>query len=217
MALSNEFFDGTDGGDAPPAYLDQPRVRTAGGPYMAALGPYQFSLETAAFDTLQRSTDFRWAAQNRIGRAPAQQFLGYGEDTIELQGTIYPHFRGGLGQLSAMRAMAARGEPLPLVYAFETAGQYNGLWCIKSVKDARSVPIRNGAARKIEFTLQLVAYGEDADVAAIIQARFDAWEKSPDSQQPPPLSDEEIEQLLENSLDTDELVEIYDDTWGTLA
>ena len=79
------------------------------------------------------------------------------------------------------------------------------------------MPIRNGAARKIEFTLTLTAYGEDADVAAIIQARFDSWEASPDSLQPPPLSDEEIEELLNNSLDTDDLVDIYDDTWGTLA
>ncbi len=215
MTLSNEFFDGSEGGDVSPAYLNQPRVRTAGGPYMAALGPYQFSLETAAFEQLQRDTQYRWAAQNRIGRAPAQQFLGRGEDTIELQGAIYPHFRGGLGQLAAMRALAGAGQPLPLIYAFERAGQYNGLWCIKSVRDARSVPIRNGAARKIEFTVCLVAYGEDADVAAAIEARFDSWEASPESMEPPALSDDEIEAILSNSLDVDALLDIYDDTWST--
>lgn len=217
MTLSNEFFVGTEGGNVSPTNLSQSRVRTAGGPYMAALGPYQFSLETAAFDTLQRSSEFRWAALNRIGRMPAQQFLGYGEDTIELQGTIYPHFRGGLGQLAAMREVAGQGEPLPLIYAFENAGQYNGLWVIKSVRDARSVPIRNGAARKIEFTLCLTAYGEDDDVAAAIQAKFTEWKSSPDSLEPPPLSGDEIEDILDSSLDVDVLVDIYDDNWGTEA
>jgi phage protein U len=162
MALQNEFFAGTAGGNTSPTVLATARSTTAGGPYMAQLGTYQFSLDTAAFDTLQRQTAYRWQAQQRIGRAPAMQFLGAGEDTVELNGTIYPHFRGGLGQLALMRAAASNGEPLPLTYAFETAGQYAGLWCIQSVRDNRSVFFRDGAARKIEFSLTLAAYGEDA-------------------------------------------------------
>lgn len=217
MTLSNEFFVGTNGGNASPTYLDQPRQRTAGGPYMAQLGGYQFSLETAAFDQLQRTSEFRWQPLNRIGRMPAQQFLGYGEDTIELQGTIYPHFRGGLGQLAAMRAAAGSGEPLALIYAFENAGQYAGLWCIKSVRDNRSVFFRDGAARRIEFSLTLTRYGEDADVGAAIAARIRELQASPDAELPPPLSDEEISELLENSLATDNLVDIYDDEWSNIA
>lgn len=162
MALQNEFFAGSSGGNTSPTVLATPRQTTAGGVYMAQLGSYQFSLETSAFQTLQRQTQYRWQAQPRIGRAPARQFLGAGDDTIELQGTIYPHFRGGLGQLALMRAAAQNGEPLPLTYAFETAGQYAGLWCIDSVSDNRSMFFRDGAARQIDFTLSLSAYGEDA-------------------------------------------------------
>ena len=215
MSLANQYFDGEVGDSASPTNLNQPRGRTAGGPYMARLGDYQFSLETASFDTLQRSTEYRWAAQDRIGRDQAQQFLGMGEDRIELRGTIYPHFRGGLGQLALMREAAGRGKPLPLIYAFERVGQYNGLWCIKSVSDERSVPIRNGAARKIEFSLCLVAYGEDADISAIIEQRMNSTPSSPDAGEPPPLSYDDIKDLFDNSLTLDDLLDIYDDEWST--
>lgn len=130
--------------------------------YMARLGSYQFGIDTAAFRDLQRVSTYKWQAKDRIGRQPAQQNTGRGADTITLQGVIFPHYRGGLGQLAAMRSQAAAGEPLPLIYAFETAGQYCGLWCINSIDESRTVFFDNGAPRQINFSLSLVEYGEDA-------------------------------------------------------
>ena len=42
--------------------------------------PYYFNLDTAAFEELSRTTDFRWAAQERLTRRPAQQAIGMGDD-----------------------------------------------------------------------------------------------------------------------------------------
>jgi hypothetical protein len=215
MTLSNEFFVGLDGGNASPTYLNQQRIRTAGGPFMAQLGQYQFSLETAAFDQLKRATEYLWKGQNRIGRRPAQQFLGMGEETITLQGTIYPHFRGGLGQLDTMRAAAGRGEPLALIYAFETAGQYAGRWCIRSISDERSVPMRNGAARKIDFALTLVAYGEDDENNAAVTQQGKAADASPAALQAPAMTGDSAADLKANSLDVDGLPDVIDDEWST--
>lgn len=203
MTLANPYFIGTEAGNVSPAYLNAARGRTAGGVYMAQLGAYQFALETAAFDTLQRATQFRWAPQNRIGRAPAQQFMGIGEDTIELAGSIYPHFRGGLWQLDLMRAAAGAGDPLPLIYAFNRRGQYAGLWCIKTINDNRSIFFRDGAARKIDFTLSLVAYGEDEDVAAAIQQKLTQIQGSAGAAEVPALTSQAATALLENSLAID--------------
>ena len=129
--------------------------------YMARLGSFQFGMDTAAFDQLQRSSAYRWEAKNRIGRQPAMQNTGRDADTITLSGAIYPHWRGGLGQIGALRAMAESGEPQPLVYAFETSGQYCGQWCITGIEETRTVLFDNGAPRKIEFSLVLREYGED--------------------------------------------------------
>lgn len=128
---------------------------------MARLGAFEFSINTAAFQELQRVSTYRWEAKARIGRKPAQQNVGSGADTIRLSGTIYPHYRGGLGQIAQLRSQAASGEPLPLIYAFESAGQYCGRWCVSEIDESRTVFFENGAPRRIDFTLSMVEYGED--------------------------------------------------------
>lgn len=129
---------------------------------MARLGQFQFGIDTAAFQQLQRSASYQWQAKNRVGRKPAQQFTGQGADTITLNGVIYPHYRGGIGQLGFMREIAGTGQPQPLVYTLDSVGQYCGRWCITSIEETRTVFFDNGAPRKIEFSLTLVEYGEDA-------------------------------------------------------
>lgn len=129
--------------------------------YMARLGAFQFSIGTAAFQELQRASDYRWEAKQRIGRKPAQQNVGSGADTIRLSGTIYPHTGPGASQMGTLRAIAAAGEPVPLIYAFERGGQYCGRWCITGIEETRTVFFNNGAPRRIDFSLTLVEYGED--------------------------------------------------------
>lgn len=129
--------------------------------YMAKLGPFMFGIGTAAFQQLQRVSTYKWVAQERVGRKPAQQNTGQGADTITLSGVIYPHYYGGLGQIKAMRDMAETGRPMQLVYAFEVVGQFAGQWCITEIKETRTVFFADGTPRKIEFDLTLVEYGED--------------------------------------------------------
>lgn len=129
--------------------------------YMAMLGDFAFGIETAAFQELQRSSKWRWQGQNRIGREPAQQLTGRDADTITLTGVIFPHYRGGLGQIGRLRTLADTGEPQPLVYAFDNVGQYCGRWCVTEISESRTVFFDNGAPKKIEFTVQLTEYGED--------------------------------------------------------
>lgn len=134
--------------------------------YMARLGSFSFGIDTAAFQELQRVSSYRWQAQNRIGRKPAQQNTGQGADTISLTGVIYPHWRGGLGQIETLRSLAAAGDPLALIYAFETIGQYCGRWCVTEIRDTRTVFFDDGTPRKIEFDISLVEYGDDEGTAA---------------------------------------------------
>jgi phage protein U len=130
--------------------------------YMARLGDFMFGIETAAFRELQRASTYSWKAQERIGREPAQQNIGRGAETIGLSGVIYPHYRGGLGQVEELRAMARTGLPQPLIYASEQVGQYMGRWCITAIEETRTVFFEDGTPRRIEFKISLVEYGEDA-------------------------------------------------------
>jgi phage protein U len=120
--------------------------------------PYFFNLDTAAFDELRRSTEFRWASQERLSRRPAQQAVGMGDEKITLKGVIFPGFKGGLKQLDTLRAIGARLEPLSLVTGY---GDVLGNWCLKSIEEEQSALMQGGIPRKQGFTLEFVRYGDD--------------------------------------------------------
>ena len=126
--------------------------------YQARLGDFTFQLSTASFQELQHRAQYDWQSQARIGGGPAKQFVGMGEDTFALTGTIFPHFRGGLGQMAKIREQAGKGKPLPFVYAMEREGQYVGDYVIESVEERRQTFLAGGQPLRIDFTIQLSRY-----------------------------------------------------------
>jgi len=124
---------------------------------MMALGPYRFALNTVAYQTLRRKTQYRWAQQARLVQGPAHQYIGMGNDTIDLQGVIYPHYRGGLSQLNELRQQAQQGEPHVLV---DGLGHVWGRWVVLGVDEDHEVMHANGQPQKVSFRLQLAKYVE---------------------------------------------------------
>ncbi|ROL86126.1 phage tail protein [Pseudomonas chlororaphis] len=120
--------------------------------------PYYFNLDTAAFDELRRSTEFRWASQERLTRRPAQQAVGIGEEKITLKGAIFPGFKGGIKQLDTLRSIGARLAPVTLTTGY---GDVLGIWCLKSLEEDQSELMQGGIPRKQGFTLEFVRYGDD--------------------------------------------------------
>ncbi|WP_321336595.1 phage tail protein [Breoghania sp.] len=123
---------------------------------MMGLGSYRFSISTAAYETLGRRTEYRWSSQERIGRHPALQYIGAGHTTITLNGSIYTTFRGGLGQIDSMRAVAGQGVPHMLVSGL---GRVLGLFSIMSIDESDTVFFKDGAPRKQDFAIELKSYG----------------------------------------------------------
>lgn len=125
---------------------------------MMALGRYRFGVATAAYQTLTRTDEWRWPVAERLTREPAAQFVGPGRVTVDLAGRILPHFRGGLGQLDAMRAEAGRGEPLLLV---DGLGVIWGTFVITRVAETQGNHMSMGVPRLVDFTISLLKYGAD--------------------------------------------------------
>jgi len=122
---------------------------------MLQLGGYQFSIRTAAYQTLTRTSEYRWARQPRIGTNDALQFTGYGPETLELAGMIYPHFRGGLEQLDRMRSQAAAPVPMPLVSGL---GKFLGVWVTEQITEGQRVFASAGVPQRQDFTIRLARY-----------------------------------------------------------
>lgn len=135
---------------------------------MMMLGPYPFMLRTAAPQTITRRSEYRWARQDRIGRKPANQFLGQGLDEITLSGEILPHFAGGYAQIAAMRLLAGRGRPLLLISG---RGDVLGEWVIIGIEEENSEFLANGTPGVITFTMTIAEYGGDrGGITALLAA-----------------------------------------------
>lgn len=123
---------------------------------MMALGSYRFAIDSSAYQTLTRNQSYRWVSQERLGARPARQFIGPGDDTIELSGVIYPSFAGGLGQLDRLREEANKGEALSLI---DGLGFTWGKWVILSIQEEATFFFPNGSPQKQTFTMSLNHYG----------------------------------------------------------
>ena len=126
---------------------------------MMALGNFRFGISTAAYGRSIRRTDYRWKPAQRQGRTPAMHYLGPGDDAITLDGIIYPHHAGGLGQIDAMRSIAGTGKPLILS---DGEGRVWGDWVILRIEETRTDFDEAGRPLKQAFRLNLSYYGKDA-------------------------------------------------------
>lgn len=134
---------------------------------MMALGPFRFGMTNGAYQQFARSAGYRWSKLDRIGREPALQYLGPDTQEVTIEGVIYPHYKGGLHQVDRMRLTAAPGLPLMMV---DGLGWVWKRWVILRLEEHKSYFLRDGAPRKITFSLTLQSYGPDAggDLAATL-------------------------------------------------
>ena len=125
---------------------------------MMKLGDFAFGIETAAYQTLARKNSWRWVEQARISRKPAQQAIGPGTEKLTIAGRIYPHWKGGLGQLPALRAVADQMQPQILV---DGTGRVWGKFVITKLVETQKHINEQGQPHRQDFNLEIKEYGED--------------------------------------------------------
>ncbi len=146
-----------------PAYLEVPNPRLPEPVYyrtdvLLGLGPYRFAITALNYQSLNRRFRYRWEPQMVVGARPVMQYMGPGEETVRLEGTIYPNdprFGGGFSQLEAMRSEAMAGIPRGVA---SNLGRYAGTWCIEDISDIQSYFARDGSPRKVTFTISLTHF-----------------------------------------------------------
>lgn len=119
---------------------------------MMSIGLFVFSMQTAAYQEFQRSTNWRHPSNSRVGDSPAYQFTGKGEDVITLKGTVAHEISGNRTPLEVLRQMADTGKAYTLI---EGTGKIYGLVAIADIDETRTYFFNDGAARKTDFTIKL--------------------------------------------------------------
>ncbi|MNT14296.1 Phage P2 GpU [compost metagenome] len=84
--------------------------------------------------------------------------MSLGDEKISIKGAIFPSFKGGLGQLQALRSIGRQLQPLTLTTGY---GEVLGRWCLTSVDEDQSNLLAGGIPRKQGFSLEFVSYGDD--------------------------------------------------------
>lgn len=122
------------------------------------LGSFTFGVDTAAYQELTRSNEYRWKTVNTVGKQ-GRQYIGEGLETISLNGTIFPLYKGGTDQLDDIRELANTGEPQILV---DGRGNVWGKFTIDRVEERATNFLSNGAPRKQKFTIKLTRFHDAA-------------------------------------------------------
>ncbi|MDR0182419.1 phage tail protein [Lysobacter arvi] len=126
---------------------------------MMSLGMFVFALPTLAYQQLQRQVAWRHASTERVGARAAHQYVGPGDETINLSGMLVPEIAGERVNLDMLRELADQGEALPLV---DGTGRVYGAFAIESLSETQTLFFDDGTPRKIDFQLALKRVDDDA-------------------------------------------------------
>lgn len=95
---------------------------------------------------------WRHASSERVGACAARQYVGPGDDTISLQGTIAGELVSDLQVLDKLRELGDQGKPQALV---EGTGRVYGAYLLTSLSETRRELFNDGTPRLIDFQMQL--------------------------------------------------------------
>lgn len=127
---------------------------------LMTLGMFVFSIDSALYDTLSRSREWRHATAERFGARAASQFVGPGADTIGLTGRIVPEIGGRYSALETIADMAATGDSYPMI---DGLGRILGHYRIVRMDEEHGVIMAGGIPRNISFRLELERTDDDQD------------------------------------------------------
>ncbi|MEX3924416.1 phage tail protein [Paraburkholderia sp. BR10936] len=128
------------------------------------LSGFNFSLNTAVYQSMRRSTQYVWGEQSRFGQRAARQFVRVGDDTLTLPGVIYPEWKGSSSAMGVLRKMGSAGIPYLMM---DAQGYVYGRWTIESVEETKSEFAAFNQPKKIEFVVTLKMYdGQDGSLLA---------------------------------------------------
>ena len=120
------------------------------------LGDFIFGLSRGfAYSALQRSSDGGWGDLEIIASKPQSRQNGQKLEKLTFNGTAMAAV--GMQRLDQLRALQDARAPLPLV---DGRGYVYGAYVIKSIAETQGNFFKDGAARKLEFSMSLVRVDE---------------------------------------------------------
>lgn len=119
---------------------------------LMTLGMFLFGMDQMAYSEMQRRKTWRHEKSERFMARAASQFVGPGDDTITLPGTLVPEAAGTFSAIETLIAMADTGDDYPLV---DGLGRVLGHYRIVSIDQTHRAIMAGGIPRVIDFSIEL--------------------------------------------------------------
>lgn len=127
---------------------------------LMTLGMFVFSMDSALYDSLTRSREWRHATAERFGARAASQFIGPGNDNVSLSGRIVPEIAGRYSAIETLADMAKTGDAYPLI---DGLGRILGHYRIVRLDEDHVAIMAGGLPRMLDFRLELERTDDDSD------------------------------------------------------
>lgn len=127
---------------------------------LMTLGMFVFSIDTALYDRLNRSREWRHATAERFGARAASQYVGPGGDNISISGLIVPEIAGRYSALDTLADMAATGDSYPLINGL---GRILGHYRIVRLDEDHAFIMAGGLPRNVAFKVELERSDDETD------------------------------------------------------
>lgn len=126
---------------------------------MLSWGGFEFSIDTVAYNQLERTQEWRWAEQALIGKGDILQYTGKAAREVTLTGDTHARFRNGRGisAIDDLFELADKAEPQLLV---SSLGDIFGYWVATRHSDTTSSFSPGGGGKTRGFTIGFRFYGD---------------------------------------------------------
>ncbi len=126
-----------------------------------ALGEFRFATSSTEYETLEKSSRWRWAQINRLNRRPGLQFQGADTREITINAVVYADSASHVKRPANLEAEGDKGEPLRLISGSQALGRDWGLWVMVELTNKHEYTLPDGTPLKQTFTIRLREYGSD--------------------------------------------------------
>lgn len=133
---------------------------------LCALGATFFEVEPVNLVQIEREVGGDFAAKDVVGAARPREFVGPSDETIKLEGRLFPHRFGGLSQFEGLQSMATAGSPQMFIRG---DGQVFGWYIIEKVRERSTYLGARGIGRVIEFDVNLIKSPRGASAQSMLQ------------------------------------------------
>lgn len=120
---------------------------------------FKFNIDSAAYNELVRTWQWRWNSQPRIGQSDLLQYTGKAAVKVSLNGEIATTIREvGTKQIDKLAKLGDDAQPGLLVSGL---GDVLGYWVMTELSETNSKFMQGGLPRRQSFSLELSFYGDD--------------------------------------------------------